>query len=376
MPDAQFQEDRDWVQLQERYAGWWQQDTLILHILAPRDNTETAWVNPQAPFYHLMSGLDPTITGVPDEVIAAAWLEALPRARAADRYMANIYFGGDAFPYYDTQTGPGNLAAFLGSQPQFSADTVWHAPCIDDLEAHPPLVFAPDNPWFQKQKAVVEAGVAVAAGRYPVGMPDLTENMDVLASLRGTEHLLVDMIERPAVVEARLAEVNRAFRESFTALYNLIEGDWGGNVFSAFAIWGRGRIAKLQCDSSVMISGPMFERFIVPELTGLCQWLDHAMYHLDGTQAIRHLDSLLAIEALNAIEWTPQVGVPQGGSPEWYPIYRRILAAGKSVQAVNILPDEVIPLLDAIGTRGVFLMVNAESEAEARALAEKVDAYR
>ena len=30
----------------------------------------------------------------------------------------------------------------------------------------------------------------------------------------------------------------------------------------------------------VMISGPMFERFIVPELTGLCQWLDHAMYHL------------------------------------------------------------------------------------------------
>ncbi|MBN1966756.1 MAG: hypothetical protein JW910_19035 [Anaerolineae bacterium] len=364
------------MQLRQRYAGWWRQDALVLHILAPRDNTETAWVNPQAPFYHLMSGLDPTVTDVPLDAIEAAWLEALPRARAADRYMANIFFGGDAFPYFDTQTGPGNLAAFLGSEPQFSADTVWHAPCIDDLEAHPALVFSPANPWFQKQKAVVEAGVAVAAGRYPVGMPDLTENMDVLASLRGTEDLLIDMIERPAVVEARLAEVNRACCDAFAALYEIVESPWGGNVFSAFAIWGQGKITKLQCDASVMISGAMFERFVVPGLTEMCAWFDHAMYHLDGTQAVRHLDRLLAIDALGAIEWTPQVGVPQGGSAEWYPLYRKILAAGKSVQAVNVLPDEVIPLLNAIGTHGVFLMVNADSEADARALAERVEVYR
>jgi hypothetical protein len=324
----------------------------------------------------LMSGLDLTDPGMDDAAIASVWLDALPRARAADRYLSSIYFGGDSFPYFDTQLGPGNLAAFLGSEPYFAADTVWQASCIDDLEAHPPLVFSPGNPWFQKQQAILEAGVTLAAGRYLVSMPDLVENMDVLASLRGTENLLVDMIERPEVVEARLVEVNRAFCESFAALYAIIAEPWGGNVFSAFSIWGPGKTAKLQCDASVMISGPMFERFVVPGLTDLCEWLDYSMYHLDGTQAIRHLDSLLAIEALDAIEWTPQVSVPQGGSPEWYPMYRKILAAGKSVQAVSVQPDEVIPLLDAVGTHGMYLTVHVESETEARELAEKVDAYR
>ena len=38
-------------------------------------------------------------------------------------------------------------------------------------------------------------------------------------------------------------------------------------------------------------------------------------------------------------------------------LYRQILAAGKSVQAVGVTPSEVGPLLNAIGTRGVYLHV-------------------
>ena len=38
-----------------------------------------------------------------------------------------------------------------------------------------------------------------------------------------------------------------------------------------------------------------------------CRWLDHSLYHLDGTQALHQLPALLAIEELDAIEWTPQV---------------------------------------------------------------------
>ena len=33
------------------------------------------------------------------------------------------YFGGESFPYFDTQIGPGNLATFLGSPPRFDEGT-------------------------------------------------------------------------------------------------------------------------------------------------------------------------------------------------------------------------------------------------------------
>jgi len=87
---------------------------------------------------------------------------------------------------------------------------------------------------------------------------------------------------------------------------------------------------------------------------------------------------LLAIEPLRAIEWTPRrlsVG-DSGGHPRHWDLYRRILAAGKSVQAIGVRYDEVLPLLDACGGDGMYIMTSAPSEGAARDLAERVEAYR
>ena len=90
------------------------------------------------------------------------------------------------------------------------------------------------------------------------------------------------------------------------------------------------------------------------------------------------MDALLEIPSLQAIEWTPRrlsVG-DSGGHPRHWDLYRRILDGGKSVQAIGVNPDEVIPLLDACGGKGMFITTNAATEAEARALSEQVEAYR
>jgi len=78
------------------------------------------------------------------------------------------------------------------------------------------------------------------------------------------------------------------------------------------------------------------------------------------------------MEPLQAIEWTPQYPLPGGGSPEWYDLYRRIRAAGKSVQAIGVAPEEVEPLLDAVGGEGMLLMVHAPNEEAARRLLTRV----
>lgn len=366
----------DWDITRERYIAWWRHEGLVLHVLAPRDNIPGSIEHQQAPFFYLLSGLD-TLASYPDQTaLQQAWLDPVGRARRAERYLQGIYFGGEAFPFYDTHLGPGNLATFLGAEPEFALDTVWYHPCISDPETHPPLRFDPRNPWFLRQKAILEEGVRLSQGRFHVAMPDLVENIDILSALRDPQHFLLDLIERPEFVQERVAEINQVYFEVFTQFFEIVRDPWGGNVFSAFCIWGPGKTAKVQCDAAAMISPRMFRRFVVPALAEQCAWLDYSLYHLDGTQAIPHLDALLEIEALDAIEWTPQVSLPQGGDPMWYDLYRRILAAGKSVQAIGVRPHEVIPLLEAVGPQGMFVMVNASSEAEAQALVEAVEAYR
>ena len=50
-------------------------------------------------------------------------------------------------------------------------------------------------------------------------------------------------------------------------------------------------------------------------------------------RCVHHIDSLLKIDALDGIEWTPQAGIEGGGHARWYPIYKKILDSGKRVQA-------------------------------------------
>lgn len=366
----------DWAQTRERLTAWWRHEGFVLHVFAHRADAPEKVTNTQAPFYYLHAGLDTLTTGRTPADIADGWINPARRVALAEHYLANTFFGGEAFPAFDSHLGPGSLAMFLGSEPDFAVDTVWYSPCITDPDSHPPLAFDPSNPWFCRQKALLEAAMQASGGRYLVTMPDLIENVDTLASLRGTQELMLDFIERPDWVRQQIANINQVYFAAYDALFAVIRDMWGGSSFSAFCIWGPGKTAKVQCDLCAMISPRMFAEFVAPALAEQCDWLDYAMYHLDGTQAIPHLDALLALDGLDAIEWTPQVSLPQGGDPMWYDLYRRILAAGKSVQAIGVKPHEVIPLLEAVGTDGLYLMINAGSQTEAEALVAAVEPYR
>jgi len=187
--------------------------------------------------------------------------------------------------------------------------------------------------------------------------------------------LCVDMVERPEWIEQKLVEINDAWFAAYQRIYDLIKLEGGSSTFGAFYIWGPGKVAKVQCDASAMFSPRMYKRFVVPTLTAHCEWLDHSLYHLDGTQAMVHLDTLLQIEPLDAIEWTPQAGIETGGHKRWHEMYRRILAAGKSVQVVNVELNEVVPLLDTIGPKGVYMLIQFKDEAEAEQVSKLVAPY-
>ena len=320
-----------------------------------------------------------TTAPTPPSGIRETYTNGEYRAQHNHHQLAGLAFPADALPISETDIGPGSLALYLGSEPGFSPNTVWFEPCIENCpepEALPPFSFDELNPWWKITESTLTACTQLAAGKYLVGCPDLVENIDILAALRTPQNLMTDMIERPDWVEQKVTEINQVWFEVYQRIYDIIKLDDGSAAFGAFRLWSPGKTAKLQCDASAMFSAEMFRRFVVPRLTEQCEWLDYSMYHLDGTQALGHLDALLEIDALDAIEWTPQAGIERGGHPRWISLYQRILDAGKSVQIVGATPDELLPILETLGGKGIYALTSFSSETEAEQFFSLIEQYR
>jgi len=349
----------------EHFIDWWGHQGLVLGMWgAP----------PEEGMPHENTDMPPN-----PETVRDSYVDADGRARWNHHSLARQSFPADVLPIANTDIGPGSLALFLGSEPGFSPETVWFKPCIHDCETPedlPPFRFDASNEWWQVTEATLRACAELGRGKYLVGCPDLVENIDILAALREPQTLLMDLIERPEWVEEKVAEINQVWFEAYQRIYDIIKLPDGSSAFGAFRLWGPGKTAKVQCDACAMFSPAMFRRFVVPALTEQCQWLDHSMYHLDGTQAICHLDALLEIERLDAIEWTPQAGVEGGGNPRWFEMFKKILDAGKSLQVVDIDKQDVVPLLNEIGGKGVYVMPSFSSAGEAEALMSEVEQFR
>jgi len=65
-----------------------------------------------------------------------------------------------------------------------------------------------------------------------------------------------------------------------------------------------------------------------------------------------------------------------GGNTRWYDPHRRILEAGKSVQAVDIRPDEVLPLLDTVRGKGRYIIADIKTEMECEKINRLIEPYR
>ena len=341
----------------QRYINWWNHKGIILNM-----------------WEHFQEGVQPhaEITPpAPAKDLSQKWFDPQWRAEYLDWYVAHSSLKADILPVANTQLGPGSLAAILGGVFEGGEDTIWIHPNPDFTDE---IVFNPEHPNWILHTELLKACKAKANGHYFVGMPDLMEGLDVLAALKGTDRVLLDTVMQPEILEQQMQQINDIYFKVFDELYDIIrEGD--EMAFCYFSSWAPGKMSKLQSDISTMISQDDYRRFVQPFIREQCQKIDYTLYHLDGVGAMHHLPALLEIEELNAIQWTPGVGEPQGGSPKWYDLYKKILAGGKSVMACWVTLDELKPLLDHIGADGVHLEMDFHNEKEVEQAMRIVEEY-
>ncbi len=342
----------DWAEARKRIEAWWNGeviDRVAIAVCAPRAEP--------LPGHPYPGPAEP----------AQVWTDVSYRLDAVEAYCAHTHFGGEAYPRLNPSMGPGTLALFLGAIPTWMDDTVWFDPVFGELSESTRLAYDPGNQWWGLCQQLVAAGMQHGRDRYLVVLPDLIENLDTLASLRGTDALLVDALERPEAIHHVQRQLVPIYFEYYDRLFDTTRGQVLGSGFHLHGAWAPGRTAKLQCDIGVMLSPRHFEQLALPYFVQQCNELDYVLWHLDGRENVRHLARILELPNLRAIQWVPGAGDLPDSSPEWYPLYRRILGAGKSLE-LSVGIEEVKPLVRELGPNGLLLHTTAPTEEEARDL--------
>ncbi len=344
----------DWARRRQRYEAWWrgELDSPLLQVTAPRGPAE-AETPPTDP-----AGLLRWFTD-PDCVI--------PRL---ERQLEATFFAGDAFPLAFPVSGSlaAIQAAYLGCPYQIAPDSLsgWSEPIWLDGQAAPSLEMDWENIWWQHTQRLLAAGAQASRGRYAVGLPDLQGGGEILAQLRGAENLARDLYDAPEQVLPAIEAINRAWLRCYQACFAILHPATSGYV-DWLGIWSETPAVTVECDFSVMVSPRMFRRFFLPAVEQQIAWVGRAVFHLDGPGELPHLEMLLALEGLRAIQWVPLPGQSQ---VEWLPLLQKIQAAGKGL-ALACQPEEVKVLCAELQPGGLLLSTSCPSvEAAARLVDE------
>jgi hypothetical protein len=348
-----YREFDDWPRIERDWLAWWrgelERPLIVVEALGPSFSAPNTgdWVP------HIFLSQFPLDMPV-DEV--------LDRVQPG---MDAVHLFGDAYPRWWVNFGPGVMAAFLGAQIEYAPGTTWFHE-IERIEslADLQLVYDPDNVWWRRVQAITQAAIQRWGQTVAIGLTDIGGNLDILASLRGTHNLLLDLYDAPDEVERLTRAITPLWQRCYDELCAMIAP--AGHGITCWAPhWNPGRGYMLQSDFSYMISPEMFDRYVLPDLEACCAAMDYAFYHMDGKGQIRHLDKLLGLDRLRGIQWQPGDGAPM--ADEWPDLLRRIRDAGKLCQ-VYVTREGARRLLRELDGRG-FLIVITETlmpdEAEA-----------
>lgn len=283
--------------------------------------------------------------------------------------LESTFFGGEAFPvvFPVSVRLVAILNKYLGAPNRYlSRDTAWSSPIIDDWATRPQFRLDPANEWFSISRRLLEGAVewAQAEGlECYIGQPDLNGPTEILAGLRGAQRLALDIYDNPHEIAPALEEINGAWLDAWRQLSGICHrlGGW----FFWMGLWSDLPAVDLQSDVSCLLSKEQFDEHFLPFIEQQTRWAERTVYHLDGPGATRHLDSLLELPRLTAIQWVPGAGAPP--ATHWIELCRRIQAAGKPLY-LACRPDEVETLLRELRPEGLMLATACADEDAARDL--------
>ena len=364
----------DWEQAKVRLEAFWHKelvDRCCVAVFAPR-KTSTLPPFPELQWGPWLGGLD----AIPDEdedAIRAWWTDPEQNLNRATLWFENTYFGGEAIPATYVNWGAMAMAAMYGAPAKFNKTSVWYPAVIEDWDTWEWKFDPETNPTWQTILKIERCLVENSQGRYFVGKPELGNAADLLSLMRGMDKLAMDLIDHPEAVRRGIDVLSNTWVQLMEQAYQMTKPvNDGGDVLAWMSLWAPGRHDQIACDFSTVISPSMFRKLFVPDIVRMGNWCEYGTYHLDGPGAMKNmLDTILTIEQVDNIEWTPGAGSPPTYSPQYIPSYQKIQKSGRSLYLLAE-PNEIELLLAELSPKGLFICTHADTQDEADDLLKKI----
>jgi hypothetical protein len=293
--------------------------------------------------------------------LKARWFDA---EFQVDYFLESIRgrtFHGETFPVFWPNLGPNVYAAFHGAELDYGEVTSWIRHCVHDWDDLRRLKFSHDNEYFRGIEKLTRAALEKCPGQFMVGYTDLHGSLDCVADWRDPQQLCLDIVDNPQKVHEMVALAN----ESFLALFDHYDARLkahGQLSVTWMGIPSRGKMHIPSCDFAAMVSTPAFCEFFLPSLQKEVRHMTHNIFHLDGKGMLRHLDLILNIPQIHAVQWVQGVG-DDLSILQWIPVIKKIQAAGKGV-VVDLQLSELEPFIGAMKPDGLYLCIAAEEQVQ------------
>ncbi len=343
----------DMERLQERYKKFWnlENETPILNLKGWKENP------PEMP--------------VPPSDITASWCDVEYVIKEEKAYMNSFEYIGDAVMHINPNLGPDLFGATFGADLIFEKTTSYSVPFIEDWTEK--LEFQPENQWWKKIKEITNAFVEDSQGEYLVGITDLHPGSDGLVSLRGPQNMCFDVYDQPEVFKNAEKILLPVFKTQFNDLYAMTQKYQQGTI-NWMGLYKEEPWYPVSCDFSCMVSHEDFKKLILPEIRQEIEFLNgNAIFHLDGPDALKHLDSLLEIPNLAGIQWVYGAGQPS--AKYWIDVLKKIQNAGKIIN-IGLKAEDIDVVFSELKAQGLSCYFDFDYTAEeAKEILQKINRY-
>ena len=276
----------------------------------------------------------------------------------------------ESIPMFTTNWVFGHALLFGSKIGKITKDAVFVEPLTLKENQYPDLRFDPDDQcwrWFQE---ITVKSVKGSKNKYFVQPAYGATAGDTLGLLIGMEKLLIYIKDNPKWVKYSLNEIAGAIIRLYEKLFPIVSSGSLDGYINWVGCWSASRNIALDCDIGNMVSEETFKDIFIPSIMKIMDIGKYSIYHLDGTEQLRMLDTLLNIRGLHAIQWAPGVG--KEAIMHWVPLVRRIQDKRKSL-VLYCTSQEVLPLLKEVRPEGLCLSVSCRDGSEAESLMEKVE---
>jgi len=291
------------------------------------------------------------------------WLDFEYRVEQTRHMMENTIFCAESMPVIMPNLGPEIISAFAGCPYFYGKDTTWTEPCLTDWEDDNAIMDL-NHPLAKKLELFTKLLLEMAKGSFIVGLTDFHPGGDHVAALRDPQTLALDLVEYPDFVKRKLESSYKEYYAIYDYYTTLLKNA-GMPIASWLPLTSESTMYIPSNDFSCMISKDMFDEFFLEGIREECRHYGNSIYHLDGPGALHHLDSLLSIKELDAVQWVPGAGNDQ--CTGWLDLFKTILAAGKSVMTYPQSKEDILVLKETLPAKGLGLTlgfgINNEDEA-------------